>query len=471
MTNQPESNVRQNRNPLTGRRYVRRRPTTAQPPSPTGLPDVPTAAIATSAEIGPALLAVELALTGDGPWDVAERAINELTEDPDVSGAASLFHGVPAAALVMDAAAVDGYFDLRDPQLVREALEKRVPEPRLFRETQLDLDEYLRKIVGQRLAVARARREANHPLTSAEFGLVEGILGLGVILLRRAPGGAVMQQVIDYVVGLTRPVLVDGLELPGWYVPHDRAPGSATRGGHVSMTMADGAAGLLAFLATCVNAGYSLNSLRRPITDLVDWFVAWQQPASAEVWPDSVWWPRWVTPDEIRAGPGAGIDRVDGEALPSWSGMAGMARALQMGAGVLDDRRNPRAQEAREIRSLAEKAMLACLTDKQLRRLPGPGLWDGLAGAYQTGYRAAADASGPMEIRLKHRMSAVGDALRAHARAPAAEDPVDFWTGRSGLLLAAQSLWHLFPSASRWDACMAITGNPRPTAPRSTPWS
>ena len=409
-------------------------------------------------DAGPALLAVELALTGDGPWAAAERAINALTEDPDVSAAASLFHGAPAAALVMDAAAVDGYLDQRDAQLIREA-QKSTTEPRLFRETQLDLDEDLRQIVAQRLAVAKARREAHRPPTSAEFGLVEGILGLGVILLRRAPGGALMQQVIDYVVSLTRPVLVNGLEMPGWYVPHDPAPGRATPGGHVSTTMANGAAGLLAFLATCVNAGYSLNGLRRPITDLVDWFVDWQQPASAEVWPDSAWWPRWFTPDEIRAGHESVVVRAEGEALPSWSRMAGMARALQMGALVIGDD---------AARGLAEKAILACLTDRQMSRLDDAGVWGGLAGLYQIGYRAASDASGLMEISLKHRMSAAGDALRA-ALAPDAS--AGFWTGPSGVGLAAQTMRRGIEPLGRWDALLLITGNPSPVDLRRAPWS
>lgn len=449
--------MRQNRNFLTGRRYVRRSPTTLQ--LPPGLSSVPTASTATSSDIGPALLTVELALTGDGPWGVAERAINTLTEDPDVSGAASLFHGAPAAAMVMDAVAVDGYLDQRDAQLIREALQKHTPEPRLFRETQLDLDEDLRQIVAQRLAVAKARREAHRPRTSAEFGLVEGILGLGVILLRRAPGGALMQQVIDYVVSLTRPVLVNGLEMPGWYVPHDPAPGIPTPGGHVSTTMANGAAGLLAFLATCVNAGYSLNGLRRPIKGLVDWFVDWQQPASAEVWPDSAWWPRWFTPGEIRAGHESVVVRVDGEALPSWSRMAGMARALQMGALVIGDD---------TARGLAEKAILACLTDRQMSRLDDAGVWGGLAGLYQTGYRAACDASGLMEISLKHRMSAAGDALRA-AQAPDAS--AGFWTGSSGVGLAAQTMRRGIEPLGRWDALLLIAGNPRPIDLRGTLWS
>ncbi|MFD2791935.1 hypothetical protein ACFS27_00060 [Promicromonospora vindobonensis] len=456
--------MRKKINPVIGERTRRkaRRPQMSRPePEPRTPASADTRRELSDSDVGPALLAVELALTGDGGWEQAETAIDELTSDANTTGSATLFRGVPASALVMDAAGTDGYLDLRDTQLIAEARRQQISEPRLFRERQLAIDEDLRQIVGQRLAAATARHESGRPPTVAEFGLLEGILGLGVILLRCAPGTLLMQRVIDYVVGLTRPVLVNGTQVPGWYVAHHPGPDSVTPGGHVNMTMAGGAGGLLAFLVTCVRAGYTLDSLRMPIKTLVDWFVRWKQPVSAEIWPDSAWWPRWVTPDEISAGDPSGVDRGDQEALPSWSRMAGMARALQMGAITIGDE---------TARGLAEAALLACLTDRQIRRLDDPSLWGGLAGLYQTGYRAAADASGPMEIRLKHRMSAVGDALRRHASAQALDAPDEFWTGRSGFGLAAQTLRRGTAPTSHWDACLLITGRPRVTAPGYVLW-
>ncbi|WP_423464282.1 hypothetical protein ACO229_06890 [Promicromonospora sp. MS192] len=457
-TNYLESNVRQHRTPVLGRRKVRRPSTAliapnASPPTPPGgVPSSPTE------EVGSALLAVELALTGDGPWSRALATAKAARTGPDTGAGSSLFRGVPAAAFVLDAAAADGFLQVPDVAAVGEA-----------RRAQIALDAELVAIVEQRLAAAAARAAAGQPPTSTEIGLTDGILGLGVVLLRRAPGSPLMERVIDYVASLTRPVLVDGVEVPGWYVRHDPAPGEPTPGGHLSFTMADGAAGLLAFLSTCVRAGYSRESLRAPIQDLVDWFTAWRQEPSPE-WPDSVWWPRWVTPAEVQAGrlaPGRG----PGEALPSWSRMAGMARAVQMGARVLAEGPHPRVDEARKAVKRAEEAMLACLTDRQMRRLTGPGLWDGLAGLFQTGHRAGADAKGPMEIRLKHRMSAVGDALRSQAAALPTDAPGDLWSGEAGVRLAAQTLRRGTAPTSRWDACLLITGNLRPVDPRNTPWS
>jgi hypothetical protein len=172
------------------------------------------------------------------PWSTALTAIRQIPTGPDDASRASLFRGAPAASFALDAAAADGYLQVPDAEAVAA------------RRRQSALDGYLLELVEQRLAGAAARAQAGRPPTSAEIGLTDGILGLGVLLSRRAPGSELMQQVIDYIADLTRPVLVDGVQVPGWYVRHDPAPGEATPGGHVNLTIASGAAGLLAFLAT-----------------------------------------------------------------------------------------------------------------------------------------------------------------------------------------------------------------------------
>ena len=70
---------------------------------------------------------------------------------------------------------------------------------------------------------------------------------------------------------------------------------------------------------------------------------------------------------------------------PSWCyGTPGIARAVQLAAIAVGDVDRQRS---------AEQAIAACLTDPQ--PLTEPGLCHGLAGLYQTAFRAAADATSP----------------------------------------------------------------------------
>ncbi len=91
------------------------------------------------------------------------------------------------------------------------------------------------------------------------------------------------------------------------------------------------------------------------------------------------WWPHWITRAELRAGRPQGRPR----AAPSWCyGSTGIARALQLAAIATGDR---------DRQDAAETALAASLADDQLDRATDAGLCHGLAGLYQTAYRAAQD--------------------------------------------------------------------------------
>jgi hypothetical protein len=265
-----------------------------------------------------------------------------------------------------------------------------------------------------------------------------------VVLLRRAPASAALAELLDdvlrYVVDLSRPRTIHGLQMPGWYVPHDPAPGARTPAGHVNNTMPDGAAGLLAFLALCTHAGHRVVGQNEAIAALLAWFALTRQDG-----PDGAWWPTWVAPDEIPdLHAGRPLDAV--APPPSWSGLAGMARAVQMGAGTVRNR---------EAIGVAESVIAGCLTSRQMDQLTEPGLRDGLAGLYQVGRRAAAGS-----MTLTHRTAAVGDILRdlvAMADAGAVPGIGDgLLTGATGLRLAAQTMRRVNGPPSVWDSCLLI---------------
>jgi hypothetical protein len=373
--------------------------------------------------LGHVLADVELALSGELPWAHVESAFDELgTAEPDVSSSASLFYGAPAISFVLDAATANGY---THPAELQEGL-----------------DQDLADVVRRRLAPARARQMAGTPPMEGEFGLLHGLLGLGVVLLRRAPASEALNLLLDdvlrYVVDLARPRLLLGLRAPGWYVPHDPAPGVNTPGGHVSNTLPDGAAGLLAFLALCAHAGHDVPRQQDAIGSLVKWFALTRQDG-----PGGSWWPAWVTPDQIH-------DLYAGRPLaaavppPSWSGLAGMARAVQMGAATVGDT---------GTRNLAEATIAACLTPRQIRRLTTTGLQDGLAGLYQVGRRAEA---GSANLGTGTAGDLLRDLVVDHEAADGRDGGAGFLTGTAGIHLATQTMRRVNGPISVWDMCLLI---------------
>ncbi|WP_131786398.1 lanthionine synthetase LanC family protein [Protofrankia symbiont of Coriaria ruscifolia] len=97
--------------------------------------------------------------------------------------------------------------------------------------------------------------------------------------------------------------------------------------------------------------------------------------------PGRRWWPGMVSPSEWKAG----AVQQPGPQRPSWCyGTPGLARAQQLAALALGDRRRQHK---------AESALAGCLVDeKQLAQLGDAGVCHGWAGLVQTTRRAAADA-------------------------------------------------------------------------------
>jgi hypothetical protein len=220
-------------------------------------------------------------------------------------------------------------------------------------------------------------------------------------------------------------------------VAHDPDKLMPTPGGHANLGMAHGAAGLTALLALASLRGHHVPGHHDALGVLTAWFDQWRQDS-----PTGAWWPQWITADELRTGtptqPAAG--------RPSWCyGSVGIARALQLAALALGGHQQ---QDAAEI------VLAAALTDHELDRITDPGLCHGIAGIYQTAYRAAHDARTPA---IAQRLPAVAARLTRHAHTPA--DSVDngFLTGSAGIGLALHTLRRAAPPHTGWDTCLLIT--------------
>jgi hypothetical protein len=374
--------------------------------------------------VGAALLHVERAWTGSGDWATAKAHIRRVVTGPvDAAEHAGLYYGAPAVAFLLHAAA------------------DRHPRYRAASQT---MDEHVLRLARRRLASAANRIDRGEPAAFAEYDLFYGLTGIGALLLRHRPDSDELAGILRYVVALaTQPRYEDGVELPGWWVAHDPDEILPTPGGHANFGMAHGAAGLLSLIALATLRGCVVEDQHEAIAMLTGWFDRWRQDG-----PDGSWWPQWITREELCAGRTA-------HAQPGWAswcyGTVGIARAQQLAALATEE---PSRQQA------AEDALAASLTETQLDRITESGLCHGIAGVYQTAFRASRDARGPA---LAECLPVLAGRLGLHAR-PLGDDEgggeadsSGLLTGRAGVGLALETARHSRPPRTGWDACLLIT--------------
>ena len=200
----------------------------------------PTRATAQSLDTGAAgaaLLHVELALTGTGTWHDARQAITRATAEPvDASPGGCMVHGAPALAFVLHAAQADG-------------------QPR-YQDAAAALAAHTARIARQRLDAARTRITGGKPGTFSEHDLFYGLTGIGAVLLRTAPADDALSAILGYLTQIvTRPLTLDGVQVPGWWAARDPDPLRPAPGGHANLGAAHGAAGILASRPSRRSAG------------------------------------------------------------------------------------------------------------------------------------------------------------------------------------------------------------------------
>lgn len=387
-----------------------------------GTPDAGLQSLAVGAA-GQALLHLEQAVTGTGTWETAHTRIRQLAAAPlDGGDRTGLYYGTPAVAFALHCAAA------ADPR---------------YRHAAASLDPHLLRLTRRRLDAATARLERGGTAIFGDYDLFYGITGIAALLLQRLPDSDVLGDALQYLVRLTEPRKQDGLLLPGWWVGHDPDPVLPTPGGHANLGMAHGAAGILALLALALRRGHAGDQHVDAVNRLTRWFDQWRHH-DADL---GAWWPQWLTRDDLAAG----RIRQPQPGRPSWCyGTPGIARALQLAAIATGDSGR---------RADAELVLAGCLTDRHLNLLTEPGLCHGLAGLYQTAFRAAADAASPAIARRLPALAAAVQQAAASPWATAGPDQVPdggLLTGRTGLHLAAHTARHGTPRTG-WDACLLLT--------------
>ncbi|TCP58214.1 lanthionine synthetase-like protein [Tumebacillus sp. BK434] len=148
------------------------------------------------------------------------------------------------------------------------------------------------------------RGRLGHSVQAADFELVLGMSGVGRYLLlsaERPEMKAALLGVLDYLVALTKPVEVEGVEVPGWYIRFDQLATPAERHlspqGHLNLGLSHGIPGVLGLLALALEAGIEVPGQREAIDRIADWLIAWRQTDET-----GSFWPTHVTWEDLHAG-------------------------------------------------------------------------------------------------------------------------------------------------------------------------
>jgi hypothetical protein len=369
---------------------------------------------------GTALLHIERAQCGLGSWRQAHTWISHAVSG-QVSAAhtASLYLGAPAIAFMLDTAAG--------------------PQDR-YQNGLADVDRHVAALAHHRVDSATARSERGELPEFHEYDVFFGLTGIGALLLRRDPAGSAMERVLTYLVALTRPVPgPDGRGVPGWWVGHDphRRESPQFRAGHGNFGFAHGITGPLALLSHAARGGVMVDGHDDAMHRITAWLDQWRQDSDK-----GPWWPEWITLAELRAHRPNQL----GPNRPSWCyGSPGIARAGQLAALATA---NPQLQRT------YEQALLRCLHDPvQQAKITHPGICHGLAGLYQTTWRAAQDATEPA---LAACLPALADRLGQHA-SPSAARGSGFLEGNAGTALALTTAASDTAPTSGWDRCLLIS--------------
>ncbi|MFE6692169.1 lanthionine synthetase C family protein [Streptomyces sp. NPDC057743] len=380
---------------------------------------------------GIALLHIERAAAGLGPWQRAHNWLPAATRQPFTSGPDSHpFYGAPALAHAL-ACATDHL-----PGSYQRALSL--------------LDRQVADDARRRLDAAHRRIDAELLPALCEFDAIRGLTGYGAYLLRRDPTDPVLRAVLDYCVRLAEPVTHDGETLPGWWAPTGPSgrPDDRFPGGHANNGMAHGIGAVLALLALSARRGTTVTGHHQAMRAILAWLDRWKTNTDR-----GPVWPYWITRGNLRTG----LHSPLAPQRPSWCyGTAGLARAQQLAALALGDA---------DRQAEAEAALLDTLTDPaQLRATTGNGLCHGFAGLAHLAVRTATDAAATTAAQLSATALSLLATLLPPGTAPdeaatalvANEAGAGLLDGAAGTALALLAAAGTEPPRTAWDTCLLI---------------
>jgi hypothetical protein len=311
----------------------------------------------------------------------------------------------------------------------------------------------LRQAEAATLASARtALRERGPGLAMSDYDAVTGLSATGRLLLELNDDPAadpavrtVLADVLRYLVSITEPVVVHGVEVPGWWCSADRYPVDIDRErfplGDFNAGLAHGVAGPLALLALARLRGQVVLGIDAAIARIAAWLVGWRISGEhGPAWPGRI---------DFRVQ--TGMRPPPASARAAWCyGTAGVARALQLAGAALGDG---------ELTSLALEAIHGVLTGgPEQAGLTDLSLCHGEAGLLQIARRVLTDdpAVDALAERVLERFDPTVPFGYRHGN-PRSDEPGLLY-GAAGIALALADLADP-PPADRfsWDAVLLLS--------------
>ncbi|GAA2978716.1 lanthionine synthetase C family protein [Actinokineospora diospyrosa] len=219
---------------------------------------------------GIALLYAELAATDDRWSAVAHRQVSRAAELMSSQAANGLYAG-PAALLAAVLRLQPHYATLRRKLIAWVADDQRT-----------------------RLEACAARRDLG--VSWAHYDVVNGLSGTARLLLDAGPSvHGVVEDTLRYLVTLCEPITVDGVRVPGWWVPAELQPVARDAEqyprGDFNLGLAHGIAGPLALFAAALDRGHEVPRQRDAMRRIATWLLDRRKHDTAGVyWPCRLSW-------------------------------------------------------------------------------------------------------------------------------------------------------------------------------------
>jgi class I lanthipeptide synthase len=180
------------------------------------------------------------------------------------------------------------------------------------------------------VSVQAATREADVPTCAGVVDVVSGLSGVGRYLLARKQYD-VLREVLTGLASLRDPVVVDGIQVPGWWFDGTTktAVGPEFAQGQVNFGLAHGTPGPLALLSLAWTAGVRVDGQAEAIDSMADWLLTWREK--------DAWGHYWTAYLPLAYYADRDAAAAPQPARASWCyGAPAIARALDFAATALD---------------------------------------------------------------------------------------------------------------------------------------